>query len=241
MKRCSICNGAGFVIKKNEETGEEEGMPCECRKDRDEANFIRMKLVSADIPPVFWEYTFDNYLSLIATQAAPTKASNKKSLETFKALIEDPDKLIKNKNFNVLWIWGNEKNAGHTSLAVILATEILKKNYSVRFITMHNILAAFTSFDTKVEFFKDFNTSNIFIIDNAFDPGRCTIKGEYSIVHLYNWLNDALSNNKKIICTSKVPVSQIDHQFQQSKDLVSKHAYELEFKGAIPEHKKELF
>jgi len=240
MKRCDKCYGSGFVIKLNEATGEEEGVPCDCRLDREEQDIMRKKLISADIEPKFWDYTFENYLSVIATQPVSIRNSNKKNVETFKTILDNPDLFIKNKDYGVLWIWGTDDHAGHTSLAVILATEILKKNHSVRFLKMQSLLAAFTNFDTKVEFFKDLNTAQVFILDNAFDPNRCTVKGEYTIIHLYNWLSDIMSADKKIICTSKIPMEQIDKQFQQSKNLMIQYGYELEFKGSIPKVRKEF-
>lgn len=239
MKRCAICNGAGFIIKLNETTGEEEGVPCECRLEREEKDVLRMRLIASDIEPRFWEYTFDNYLSLIGSKIK-LKHDNSKSIEIFQSLLQDPDKFMKSKDYNVLWIWGTEDYAGHTSLAVIFATELLKRNHTVRFLKSQSLLGAFTNFDTKVEFFNDLNTAQVFVLDNAFDPNRCTIKGEYTIIHLYNWLNDMICADKKIICTSKIPISQIDKQFQQSKNLIMNTGYELEFKGSIPKVKKEF-
>ena len=237
MKKCAECNGSGFIIKYNETTKEDEAVPCVCRLEREERDLIRTKLISAGVETKYWEYTFDNYLSLIDKKA---KSDNQVSIDTFRVLIEDPIKFMKSLDYGVLWIWGRSPTAGHTSLATMLATEILKKNYSARFLTMQNLLAAFTTFDTKVEFFKDLSLASFYILDNAFDSNRCSAKGEYTIIHLYNWLNDVLSSGKKIICASKIPIREIDIQFQQSKSLLLSYGYEIEFKGEIVKKKESL-
>jgi len=229
-KRCPQCKGSGFIIKEDPVTKEHKGYPCDCRIARDEQDRLYVKLISADIPNEYWEYTFENYLSLpIGTSL--TQKANKDKLDLFKSLLDDPNKFM--NEYKVLWIWGPHANACHTSLAVMLATELLKNNFKVKFITMQRLADAFVDFNDKKEYFKNLETADVLVIDDAFDSTRCSISGEYTKIHLFNWIRDALTANKKIICTSKVKVDQIDVAFSQSKNLLQKYARELEIQGSL--------
>jgi DNA replication protein DnaC len=230
IKRCLDCKGSGFIIKEDPETGERKGFPCHCRLVRDEQNRLHVKLISADIPNEYWDYTFENYLSLPVGNSLTQKA-NKDKLDLFKTLLDDPGKFM--QEYKVLWIWGPHQNACHTSLAVMLATELLKKNFKVKFITMQRLADAFINFDDKKEYFKNLENADVLVIDDAFDSTRCSISGEYTRIHLFNWLRDILTANKRLICTSKVKVDQIDVAFAQSKGLLQKYAKELELQGSL--------
>ena len=227
--KCEKCKGSGFVIKKNPETQEETGYPCACRLDRDERDLLHRRLVSADIPPEFWEYTFENYLSLPISSILRT--DNKPRLEIFKGFLDNPNTFL--DRYKVLWIWGRDTSACHTSLAVIFATELLRKNHRIKFLSMQRFLDAFTNFDEKSEYFKALSSANGYILDDAFDTNRIVAKGEYTIIHLYNWLKDELTKGKYFICTSKIDVPEIDIKFAQSRNLLLKYSVSIEIKGTV--------
>lgn len=230
MSRCLVCGGSGFLIKPDETTGEMKGYPCECRKERDEKNLLQSRLISADIPVVHWKYTLDNYLSL-PLGSSEIKEANKGSVDTLRSYLGDPSLFL--DNYSVLWIWGRKANAGHTTLAVILATELLKRNKKVKFLGIQNFLNTFTDFEGRKEYYASLEKYEVFILDNIFSPGRCIAKGEYTTIHLFNWLNDTLSAGKHLICTSKIPLVEVDKTFEQSKNLLLKNSKSLHFQGEV--------
>jgi len=230
MSRCSICGGSTWIIRFNPETKEDTAYPCECRLERDKRDSIRSKLVKAEIPPKYWEYTLDNYLTLPIGGSIVTNA-NTVSIRKLQSFINTPKDFL--DDINVLWIWGRNPNAGHTSLAVIFAVELLKKGSKVRFIKMQDLISAFTDFDDKKDFFRQLDSFDVYLIDDAFDTSRCTAAGEYSRIHLYNWISSAISYDKHFICTSKVDIPQIDKQFEQSKNVLLKSRISLEFQGTV--------
>jgi len=228
MSRCSKCKGSGFEIRYDPETKEDTAYPCECRLEREKRDSIRTKLVKACIPPKYWEYDIENYSTCFTS--AMQKA-NEVSIDKLKGMISNPAEFI--ENYDVLWIWGEHPNAGHTSLAIILATELLKHKYKVRYLRMQELISAFTDFDKRKEFFSYLDGFDSYLIDDAFDSTRCIASGDYSRIHLFNWLSTALSNKKHFICTSKVDIPQIDKLYEQSKNVLLKSYLSLNFQGTI--------
>jgi len=230
MSRCLKCGGSGFKIKYDPETKEDTAYPCNCRLDREKKDTIRTKLVRACIPPKYWEYDLDNYSNCFVGNSVIQDA-NSFNINKLKGIIDDPTYFI--ENYDVLWIWGTTPNAGHTSLAVILATSLLEHKYKVRFLRMQDLIASFTDFEEKKDFFKYLEGFDFYLIDDAFDSNRCIASGDYTRIQLFNWLSTAVSNNKKFICTSKVDIPKIDKQFEQSKNVLLKSYISMEFQGVI--------
>jgi DNA replication protein DnaC len=234
MSHCELCHGKGFTIRFNSETKEDTAYPCECWLKRDEESYRKNMLVKAHIPQKYWDYSLENYQSC-PLENSDIKEANRPSVEKMDEFIKDPKKFL--SNYSVLWIWGKQPNAGHTALAIMLARELLnlKNRRRVRFIRMQELLSEFTNFEEKKEFFKNFEKFDIYLLDDAFDTTRCIASGEYTRIHLYNWLNSVISNKKYLICTSKIPITQIDVQFEQSKNLLLKPGVpcSLEFQGTI--------
>lgn len=226
---CSKCHGTGFLIELSSE-GESIAKPCECRKEKDQLITIQTRLIDARIPPLYWPYEMEQYKKLPISPKA--KEFNQPAIEYMKAFIDDPTPMVNYKS-TVLWIWGEEANACHTTLATILGKSLLHKDIRVRFISMLDLTNAFVEFDKKTDFFNTLNQYRVFILDNAFDTTRCSATKDYTIVHLYNWLDTILGNEKILICTSNIPIAKIDNIYLQSKIALSRHYKELEIKGSI--------
>jgi hypothetical protein len=159
------------------------------------------------------------------------KGDNSLSIETLQEYLDDPDKFL--SSYNVLWIWGTGTSAGHTTLAVLLATELLKKGHTVKFIDMQRLLDAFTEFDKKTEYFDSIKDFDVYLLDDIFTPKRNFVRGEYTLAHLYSWLKKLLVDDKHFICTSKVALPDVDIVYDQSKDLLRKYSISLEFRGSL--------
>jgi hypothetical protein len=234
--RCSkgICTGIGFIFKENSVTKEVEAVPCECRLERDsqiDEERSRRKLLDAGISPVFWNRTLDSYKQL-NLGSSMIRQANLGCISMLEEFMQEPEKLL--SNYNTLWIWSSMGNAGCTSLAVILAMEFIKKNYKVRFLTMQSLLNAFIEFDDKKIYFKELDQAQIYFLDSVFVEGRCSVRGEYTGVQLYNWLNDTLLKDKRFVCTSRVPLSKVDKLYEHSAGIFKKQVISLEIQGTLP-------
>lgn len=241
--RCplNICNGSGFKVE-TDDKGYQSFVPCDCRKQRDVKVLLRQKLVEACIPPRLWGYTFDNYLSL--PFKPEDKEYNKPYVNILQGFIENPKSFIGKTvdpithtvtltSKQVLWLWGRDSNSCHTSLAVILGTSLINANYKVRFIDMQSLLDLFTNFDTKEEETKRLMSVDVLIIDDAFDTTRCVTMTNYKQGTMFSFLNNFLNQNKHLICTSNLPIIDMDQSFLQIKTILLRSKIELELRGDI--------
>lgn len=238
-----ICNGTGFkpVI---DETGNQSFIPCDCRKQRDIKVILRQKLIEACIPPRLWGYNLDNYLSL--PFKPDDKTFNAPNISILKSFIDNPSSFIGNNldfdpeepmdinsNKQILWIWGRDPNACHTTLAVILGTSLVNKGYKVRFISMQSLLDIFTNFESKEEETKKLHNQDVIIIDDAFDMSRCVTMNNYKQGTMFSFINEYLNQNKHLICTSCMCITDMDQSFTQIKTLLLRSKIELELRGDI--------
>jgi hypothetical protein len=228
MIKCKVCNDQGFEIKVNVETKERVAYPCECRLRYDEQDLFRKRLIASDIPVEYWNYTVESYKELPFPETVHER--NAENLKTLQLLMQAPADLI--KKHSLIWIWGAEAVAGHTTLSVILASELLKEGYKVKFLLMQNLVDMFTDFDEKKEYFRSLEEIDVFLLDSAFLAHTCVAK-EYALIHLYNWLLKMLTREKFFICNSKVSIPNITDKFKQCKQLIAKYATSLEFQGSI--------
>ncbi|HRZ18534.1 MAG TPA: hypothetical protein P5136_00515 [Methanofastidiosum sp.] len=232
---CPICHGSTFISV--EKDGETIAVPCQCRKDREKKTLLNTKRIDARIPPKLWDFTFESYshLPMIGRE------NDKESIETFKKILDNPF-IVKEKDIQVIWIYGKNDNACHTSLAIILGTAFLEKDFFVRFITFQELMNNFTEFNTRVSYFEELEKYQVYIIDNAFDSSRAGAfgKGDYSQKAAFNWVNTALSNGKILICTCNVPIRQISDEFKQSKIVLLRSFIELNFLGTIITESKSI-
>ena len=261
MGRCFKCGGSSFILKKNE-VGEEVWSPCECRIKKDREMLLESKLTDANIKKKFRMYTFDDYLAMSFTKEI--QDFNRPQVETLQKFINNPHEFMNNpyefvrgpedfnnnsegsiispevfsKNPQTLWIWGEDSNAGHTTLSIILGIALIKAGYKVRFFKMQNLLDAFVEFDKKDAFFADLKKFDVYIIDDAFVKGRSIVSGQYTHAHLFNFIDTALGEDKHFIMTSDKLVEGISSEFEQIKMILKRSLLELELRGSIIETKQ---
>jgi len=228
---CPKCHNTTFISI--EENGETVAYPCDCRKEKEARINLETKLIGAYIPRIFWGYTLDQYINLSEKfLKPPIKLHNDLNIDTIKKYISNPHSIFDDK-IQVVWIWGSEENSCHTTLAVILGTAFIKEGLSVRFISMQDLLNAFTDFSKEKISFQEFDTHKIYVIDDMFDTTRCIAKGDYTKINLYNWLNNAVNNGKIFICTSNTPIEKIDKDYLQSRIVLSRSYKQLEIRGSF--------
>jgi hypothetical protein len=226
------CDGSGFI-----ETIDENNEPviklCECKKDFISEEGMQRKLVQARIHEEFHKYTMEDYYSL------PIDFSkNREHLDIIDKIVKEPSYFL--NNFKVLWIWGTEPNSCHTSLAIIMAKELIKHGSSVRFSSFQSLIQSFTDFDNK-DILKDYKNHDIYIIDDCCDVTKAFIstKSDFVKINLYEFFSSNLMSNKKFICTSNVPVKNIDTKFNDIKFLLQRYSYEMNIKGNISSYLEE--
>jgi DNA replication protein DnaC len=229
MPKCTICNDSTFIRKVVD--GEEIWVPCECRRKKDAEMIMESRLTHANIRKSLRGYTFDDYLKLANNFSPTVKAFNEPRINILKSFINNPKEFLEKKQ--VILLYGNEENSGHTTLAVILGIELLKIGYKVRYIEMQQLIDAFVQFDGKNTYFDELAKFNVYIIDDAFDDTRTIAKGKYTQVHLYQFINTALNDGKHFIMTSNVPVNQISSEYEQCKLILQRSLSQIELHGSL--------
>jgi chromosomal replication initiation ATPase DnaA len=226
-----ICSGDGFIIKEAD-NGEMVAAPCQCRIERDKVSKFDAHVIAAKIPRAF---LLTAETSLTAYKSIPfdrvVSNHNAPQISLLESIIVNPLDFF--KKTQMLWIWGKDDNSGHSSFAVMVGVALIKSGVKLRFISMQELLNAFTSFDSKTEFFNDLDSHNYFIIDDAFDVTRSHASGEYTKVHLFNWLNTSINNNKKFICTSNVAPGMVDVTYANCRAVLARTAFPVEIRGNI--------
>jgi chromosomal replication initiation ATPase DnaA len=228
-----LCNGTGFIPVMTE-TGEQEFKPCKCRLERSLHESLKKKRIEARIPVRYWDYSYDNYKKLakmLEPKLLPqTLAENQKNLSILESYIESPEKLTAGPQ--VLWIWGTDDNACHTTLAIILSESILKANHKVLFLEFYKLMEMFTNFTSKSEYFQQLQGYDFYIIDDAFDTTRCKAT-DYRQAQLFGFMNDLFNDNKHIICTSNISAKNIDPIFSQLKIIINRSIEEIRIQGSF--------
>jgi len=240
--KCAICNGATFVIKyvnpeteeeigRDDPTGVEIAYPCACRLEKDKEITLKNKLINAAIPVTYWNFIYEGYLELSKSLDYIIRQKNNVFLKQYEMYLNDPKIFLNNSK--VLWIFGNDSNAGHTVLAVIFVKKLLELNYKVKYIRMNDLLNIFTNFDEKKDKLDDLSKVDIYLLDDAFDNTKCIDPKNYTKIHLYNWLDTALANGKYFICTSNVDIKSLNPTFDNCKNILVRSITQLNILGSL--------
>lgn len=235
MVKCQRCNDLTFIIEENE-AGEEEAHPCDCRIKKDREMVFETKLVEANIKKKYSQYTIKDYLEIKFPDEI--REYNRPQIEIFQKFLNDPKEFI--NTGQVLWLWGKDPNAGHTTLSIMLGVALIQSGYKVRFFKIQNLLDAFTEFEKKEAYFTDLKKFDVYIIDDAFVADRSHIKGPYTKTHLFNFIDNALCEDKHFIITSDKLVDSIGSDFEQVRVILRRSIIELELRGSIIEVEKSL-
>jgi DNA replication protein DnaC len=231
MTKCNICNGFGFILR-TDKYGEDVWSPCECRKQQDGDRAWDYKLTAANIPKLFRNYTFENYLAL--PFSAEVRRFNAPQVEKLKTIKEDPQSFF--DKYKTLWIWGKDVNSGHTTLAIILGMRLIELGSKVRFIRIQTLLDAFVkAFKDPLQtaYLEELKNFDVYIIDDAFDLSSSTVGGQYTQTHLFQFIDEAISQDKHFIMTSNINVADIPEDFSRSRTVLSRSIYCLELRGTI--------
>jgi len=229
--RCPICNGTGLIIEIGE--GGEVARPCECSVRKYQENKLQQLYDNAHLPKgKIREATFEDYLKLPFPPSVIQE--NSSSISTYKKYHDDISLLFQGPH--IIWIYGSEPNACHTTLAVILGKTALQKNYKVFFLSMQDLINIFFNFESLYSRVEKILQNDLIIVDDAFDLSRCSINqktSKFILSHIFSFFNELISNDKRIICTSNVPIHTIDSIFDEVKILLLRSSLQIELKGSI--------
>lgn len=175
---------------------------CDChikwRKERELEN----KVLEAGISD---NYTFDDYRGTLSVN----------SVKKLKYLAENPDKFV---NKSMIYIFG-PNSTQKSSMSRTVAREFIKKDYSVVFTTMNNIIAGISPDFKETEeekgkknaFIRKCMECDFLFIDESFDREKAQVyTSGYQIPYIDNFLRNRFEiNGKSIIFISNVPKDKI--------------------------------
>lgn len=225
---CKICHGRTFI--KDEET--DMWKPCKCRLVQDKEDLLNLKLKNTYIPRHYTQHTIESYRKLIRPDSF---VKNKDSIDILESIIKDPNLFL--DNYKVLWIWGKDPNAGHTTFSVMVGVALIEAGYKVRFIEMQTLVNNFTNFEGKEQFFGDLARYDVYIIDDAFDNTRASVSDGYGRVQMFQFINNAFNSDKYFIMTSNIPLNSIssekDNKYEQCRIILQRSLLSLELSGTL--------
>jgi DNA replication protein DnaC len=139
-----------------------------------------------------------------------------------------------------VWLWGDKKNAGCTTLAVIIGKTLIDQGYKVRFIKMLDLKRAYNDFNP-VEFNKELDHYNVYIIDDAFSSDIWISEKQTHIKdELFHFIDSSLEQGKKFICTSDCNYLDIPDRFYYIKHIFVRHAQSFYLAGSFSEYIEAL-
>ena len=191
---CNTCNDNGFV----------GGKMCECYKKRRNQEIVKMCGLDLSSGATFDKFNTD----ICKNEKHATTLNKLKS-----TLVEWSEKYPKVK-FSNLYIMGTT-GCGKTYITECLANEMLKKDYSVCFVSafdMNNMFLKYhTTFDsTKNSWLEPLLTCDILFID---DLGTEPIMKNVTLDYLYLLLSERQRFNRSTIITSNKDADQIMLQY----------------------------
>lgn len=249
MIDCPICKNERFILKIND-AGEAERTICDCQIQEYERQKLSAMIKASRIPEEYAQYTFDSYpisnlqpynKSGIANYSRDEKiqliSKNKPYFDTIKGYIDNPSSFM-SEPFKVLWIWGEDPNTGHSVMAANIGCALIKKGYKVRYYEMHNLtklIMEFKDADVVAEMNRAIDYFDVFIVNDAFDRQRSTVSSanEYLRANIFNFFQQTLSKNKKIICTSDVDIIGIGEQYNSIISMVIRSYSEMHICGTL--------
>lgn len=205
----------GYLKVKNEETGQDEFIICECKKTAIDEQVKLIKLAQSGIPKYYWDKSVQVYKKqLVSVLPDPNIAK-------LLSFIDDPLSFY-NTSKN-LWIWGTKSGSYKTSLAIELGKSLLTElnKRDVIFIPFRKLMELFLDFDNKRVSLEKMLRGKVIIIDDMFDLSRSTVK-EYQAISLYGFIEDLMNNGIRLICTAKAPIHKdnVDALFKETANLI---------------------
>lgn len=182
----------------------------------------------AHLPKSIQTLTWDDYVG-------PDRAENIAKLQRF---AHEFDETFRNSH---LYIWSKKNATQKTTAASLLGLELLRKNKTVQFVLMNDLVKTLTKepFDEtgrSTEKVNAWKTCDFLIIDDAFDKAKVTVyKSNYQLSFLDDFLRHRLEIDSLATCfTSNIPVEEIHTVFDRHlQSLVERCAATLEFNDSL--------
>ena len=158
--KCQLCHDSGYQIVTKDD-GREVCRPCECMKQKKAISALK----HSGIAEAFQDRTLDNYIPKNEVQLDALNRS-KRFVEIFGEY----------KNMHLNFMLMGQNGAGKTHLSIAIANALIKKNVLVRYVTFHDLLAAFANAKKEKDLYKVINQykdADLLVIDDIF---RTTIR-----------------------------------------------------------------
>jgi DNA replication protein DnaC len=195
--------------------------PCNCYKKWHEENIVRVRAQKANI------VLPDNYN--IDTSYLGTKSIDSvKRLKTFLSKLDSDDQETKDKLLKTTLYFYGPNGTQKTTVANWFGTELIKREYKVKYILMNNLIKLLVDYERSEEAqleIEKIKKCDAIILDEALDQHKITIyKSSYQIPFLDSFLREVIGN-KIILFVSNVNIKDIDENYFSSsiKDLVTRN------------------
>ena len=188
---------------------------CPCYTEFLKQHSLEINLYSSGLPQSIYDYDIDTY---IGTQSLPEIVKVKRYIDKFGPVFRYIRLYLYGKN-------GTQK----TSLSQYIGRELLKKNFSVKYVLMNEMIKNLTKegFDESVQYkIQQYYDVDCLIIDEAFDKEKILwYKSNFQLNFLDTLLRKRIDQlNKAIIFVSNKSVESIEANFNQSIfDLIQRN------------------
>jgi hypothetical protein len=247
MSVCPICQGIGLMPVMNAESGEEELTPCTCSKAKIEASLKLKRYENAHIPKGLLHIESEDFYSMVdslefITTGSVTKPqadrTNEKSKLFIQSIVDDPEGYADNGP-GVAWIYNLNSNFRFDILTTVLTKAYSDKSIRIRFFKINDLLKQLLNYKD-VEKYEELEmvikTYKVFIIENMFFQHMVGGNNSYVLSSLYHFIDTAISNGIKIICTSDKKLDKIPEDYTGISTLFQYSLKEIQFIGGVVKH-----
>lgn len=162
---------------------------------------LELKMKQNNIPLHAKNLVFENYIG-----------TDRTFVSRFHTFCEKFDEKFYDKH---LYLWSKEHGTQKTTMASIIAKELLKKGKSVRFTLMGDLISLLSKLDTEDdEQVKSMQECDFLVVDDSFDKKKCTIyRSGYQLGFLDRFLRQRLEVDRKATCfTSNMSPDSIESE-----------------------------
>lgn len=147
-----------------------------------------------------------------------------------------------------LYLYG-DNSTGKTTAMSLIGKTLIENGFKVKFILMHDLISLLMktsgyNYNEKLEQEKQKLFKNdIFLIDEVFDSNKSLLwKGESKdqiIGEIDSFFRHCISNDKKMVVTSNIPVERICNDYGRSLyELIDRNFKPIPFKESVKEKRK---
>jgi len=176
---------------------------------------LAAKYKKAGIAKNKWDFSFESYIG----------SDLKENIPKLKRFVNNFDKA---KGVH-LFLWSKQNSTQKSTMASVVAMELLQKGYTVRFLLMSELVPHLTNEQFKEEsqkFIEELSDIDFLVIDDSFDPRKSAVyKSGYQISFIDSFLRQRLEVEGLNTCfTSNFSIEELEENYgQHIYALVHRH------------------